>query len=294
MPDFALLKECLDRLAADYGPQFLDTDPLGVVHEYAAPEDIEVAGFVVSALGYGGARQIRQSAHAVLARTGDSPARFAAETTPEEALERFRGIKHRWSDEGDIAFLFWAAGEMIRKYESIGALVRMLDNPEEETVEGVMTRFADWIRERYSGVFRRSAARTHISYLTPSPADGSACKRPAMYFRWMTRGPDGIDFGLWKFISPARLVIPVDTHIARMGRLLGLTSRKNADWKMALEITRALRSLDPTDPVRYDFALVRPGILGECPPSGTENCRECTLNEVCREAIGRTGPTGPL
>jgi uncharacterized protein (TIGR02757 family) len=289
VPDFALLKECLDRLAADYGPQYLDTDPLGVVHEYTAPEDIEVAGFAVSALGYGGARQIRQSAHAVLARTGDSPARFAAETAPEKMLERFRGLKHRWSDEGDIAFLFRAAGEMIREYGSIGAFVRTLDHPAEETVEGTMTRFAEWIRERYSDDFRRNAARTHISYLVPSPADGSACKRPAMYFRWMVRGPDGIDFGLWTFISPARLVIPVDTHIARMGRILGLTSRKSADWKMALEITRALRALDPADPVRYDFALVRPGILGECPPSGTGTCRECALCAVCREAKSHGG-----
>jgi uncharacterized protein (TIGR02757 family) len=282
----ALLKKNLDRLVTDYGPRHLDTDPLGVVHEYTVPEDIEVTGFVVSALGYGGTRQIRQSAHAVLARTGGAPARFAAETTPEELLERFRGLKHRWSDAGDIAFLFRVAGEMIRRYGSIGELVRSLDNRTDETIEGVMTRFAHWIGERYTEFFPRNEPRTHISSPMPSPGSGSACKRPAMYFRWMTRGPDGIDFGLWNFISPARLVIPVDTHIARMARRLGLTSRKSADWKMALDITRALRSLNPDDPVRYDFALVRPGILGHCPPSGAGKCRECTLKNICREAVG--------
>ncbi len=288
MTDTELLKTCLDRLAADYGPQYLDTDPLGVVHEYAAPEDIEVAGFVTAALGYGGAGQIRRSAHAVLDRAGASPAGFAEEAAgmaPQTLVARFAGVKHRWTDAGDIAFLFRAAGEMIREHGGIGALVRELDDPEDETIEGVLTRFADWIHARYSPEFRLGGARAHVSYLVPSPADGSACKRPAMYFRWMTRGPDGIDFGLWKFISPSRLVIPVDRHIARMAALLGLTARRSPDWKMALDITRALRSLDPEDPVRYDFALVRPGITGECAPGSRDGCACCALKEVCGKAI---------
>jgi endonuclease III len=108
----------------------------------------------------------------------------------------------------------------------------------------------------------------------------------------MARGPDGIDFGLWKFISPARLVIPVDRHIARMAALLGLTARRSPDWKMALDITRALRALDPEDPVRYDFALVRPGITGECPPSSRDGCRGCILGEVCGGAV-EPGSHGP-
>lgn len=289
MADTPLLKTCLDRLAADYGPRYLDTDPLGVVHEYADPADIEVAGFVTAAIGYGGAGQIRRSAHELFLRAGEPPARFAARASAAEALERFRGFKHRWTDGADAAFLFWAAGEMIREYGSIGALVRTLDDPAGKTVEGTMTRFAAWVRARWSPAFRGDAARTDISYLVPSPADGSACKRPAMFFRWMVRGPDGIDFGLWRFIAPARLVIPVDTHIARMARLLGLTSRKNADWKMALEITRALRTLDPEDPVRYDFALVRPGITGDCTPGAPGECRGCALAGICREASGRDG-----
>lgn len=287
MPDPALLKACLDHLAADYGPAYLGTDPLGVVHEYSAPEDIEVAGFVTAALGYGGAGQIRRSAHLVLDRAGSSPARFAAEAAemaPKALVARFAGLKHRWTDAGDIAFLFHAAGKMIREHGGIGTLVRELDNPAEETIEGTLTRFASRIRALHSPEFRLGGARAHISYLVPSPADGSACKRPAMYFRWMARGPDGIDFGLWKFISPSRLVIPVDRHIARMAVLLGLTARRSPDWKMALDITRALRSLDPEDPVRYDFALVRPGITGECPPASRDGCRGCILCEVCEGA----------
>ena len=287
VPDPALLKTCLDRLAADYGPQYLDTDPLGVAHEYSAPEDIEVAGFVTSALAYGGASQIRRSAHDVLARVGASPAQFAEEAarmSPKTLVSRFEGLKHRWTDAGDIAFLFRASGEMIRDYGGIGALVRNLDDPAEETIEGVLTRFAAWIRTRHTPEFRLGNARKNISSLFPSPADGSACKRPAMFFRWMTRGPDGVDFGLWKFISPSRLVIPVDRHIARMAALLGLTTRTSPDWKMALDITRSLRALDPEDPIRYDFALVRPGITGECTPVSRGECGDCALDGVCGEA----------
>ncbi len=283
-----LLKDCLDRLAEGYGSAYLDTDPLGVVHEYSDPADIEVAGFVTAALGYGGAGQIRRSAHEVFARAGEPPAQFAVRVSPEEALDRFRGFKHRWTGGGEAAFLFLAAGAMIRGHSSIGNLVRSLDNPSEETVGGTMTRFAEWIRARWNSAYAGASARTGVSYLVPSPADGSACKRPAMFFRWMARGPDGIDFGLWKFISPARLVIPVDTHIARMARLLGLTCRKSPDWRMALDITRSLRALDPEDPVRYDFALVRPGITGDCTPGLRGDCRDCALAEVCTEA-GESG-----
>lgn len=272
MPDPVLLKACLDRLAAGYGPEYLVTDPLGVVHRYAAAEDIETAGFAVSAIAYGGAAQIRKSAHELLDRTDGAPGRFAAETSPEEIRRRFRGFTHRWTRGDDMAALFAAAGTMLREYGGIGACVRTFDDPAEETIEGALTRWTAWLR-------RLGLPPS----LVPSPADGSACKRPAMYFRWMTRGPDGIDFGLWRFITPARLVVPLDTHIARMARRLGLTARRTPGWKMALAVTRALRTLDPEDPVRYDFALVRPGIVRECPPSTPGECRDCVLAPVCGE-----------
>ena len=183
-----------------------------------------------------------------------------------------------------MAFVFWVAGRILDEFGSVGALVRSLDNPEEPTIQGVMTRFSAWIVDRYDISFRLSGARDGISYLIPSPAGGSACKRLAMYFRWMVRGPDKVDFGLWKFIGTSRLVIPVDRHIARMGKLLGLTSRATPDWKMALDITAALRTLDPDDPIRYDFALVRPGILRECTTRARGDCRSCLLRDICGEA----------
>lgn len=285
MTDFHKLKKCLDRLFDDYGTRYLDSDPVGLVHRYSSPEDREVAGFIVSALAYGGAGQIRKSAEKILSLTGSSPADFARTLTQKKLLEIFRVFKHRWTDGGDIAYLFWILGRIIKKNGSVGTFVKSLDNPREETITEVMTKFSEWIRVHYSNEFRQNSKRSSISYLVPSPANGSACKRLAMYFRWMVRGNDGVDFKLWNFIAPSRLVVPVDRHMARMGRLLGLTTRRSADWKMALEITESLRRLDPHDPVRYDFALVRLGILGECTSSAHGDCCVCVLRDVCLEAL---------
>ena len=285
MIDSSTLKSCLDRFADVYGTQFLDSDPVSIVHKYDTPEDLEIAGFVVSVLAYGNVSQIRKSAQNALSRAGKSLSEFVRTLNPENALDTFRSFKHRWTDAGDIAFIFCVLGKILDEFGTIGALVRTLDNPCESTIEGVMTRFSEWINGRYFDQFWMNSSRSDISYLIPSPSRGSACKRLAMYFRWMVRGPDSIDLGLWRFISPGRLVIPVDRHIARMAGLLGLTSRRSADWKMALDVTESLRYLDPHDPVRYDFALVRPGILGECTPMKKGDCLSCLLREVCREAI---------
>ncbi|MCE5249529.1 TIGR02757 family protein [bacterium] len=281
MNDPAALKACLDSLAADYDARFLDSDPVGLVHRYRFHEDIETAGFIVSVLAFGNAVQIRKSAETVLAYAGDSPARFARGLTPKSALEVFSNFKHRWTTGSDIAFLFFTLGRIVEEEGSLEALVRKLDNPGEKTIEELMARLSRWFVFRYTEDFGKNPGRPGISYLVPSPAGGSACKRLALFFRWMVRGPDGVDFGLWKFINSSRLVIPLDRHIARMAALLGLSSRRIQDWKMAIEITESLRQLDPDDPVRYDFALVRPGILRKCTAAKQGDCPECSLHNIC-------------
>ncbi len=286
MPD-SRLKDALDRLAGEYDARFIDTDPVGIVRRYTSPSDIEVAGLAVSSIGYGGAGLIRRGAEDILGRIGGSPSEFAANATAREAFARFKGFRHRWTDGADIALLFLAAGGMIREYGSIGEFIRAADDPSGETVEAAMTRFAGWLRARCDDLARSAGIAPRDPFIVPSPADGSACKRPAMYFRWMTRGPDSVDFGIWTFIAPSRLVVPVDRHMARMAVRLGLTGRKTADWRMALDITRALRELDPADPLRYDFALVRPGIVRSCAPGNPGNAggrASCALGAVCREA----------
>jgi hypothetical protein len=117
----------------------------------------------------------------------------------------------------------------------------------------------------YSAVYGSKGipADSYFPFLFPSPASGSACKRLCMFLRWMVRPADGIDLGLWKAIPPRKLIIPVDAHIQRISRFLGLTQRKQADWRMAQEITAALKKFDSDDPVKYDFSLCHIGISGD-------------------------------
>lgn len=278
------LKSCLDSLADSYGGDYLDSDPVGLVHDFSAMGDIEVAAFIASALAYGGAKQIRKSVRDALDRLDKSPSSCVMESSGRELRQRFKGFKHRWTDGDDMAYVLRKIGEIIMEHGSIGRFVESIDRPGDGTIERTLSLFSSRIVDSYQSEAGIKNTRNGISYLVPSPIKGSACKRMAMYFRWMVRGPDDVDFGLWSFIHPSRLIIPVDSHIARMGTLLGLTERKSPDWKMALEITAALKTLDANDPLRYDFALVRPGILGECSKSSKGDCSNCVLQTVCLDA----------
>lgn len=280
-----VLKERLDGLISHYDSRFIDTDPVALLHRFQDPRDCEVAGLAISSLAYGSASQIIRSAEAMLSITGPSPSSFAENLTIDEAEHVFQSFKHRWTDGSDMVRLWLALGDILRCHGSLGAFAESLDNPTEDTIENLMNRFSAAFTLNQPGFKSSDRKRKPPSYLIPAPSSGSACKRLALFFRWMVRGPDGIDLGLWRFISPARLVIPLDRHIARMGRRLGLTRQNGDNWKTALDITAALRSLDPRDPLRYDFALVRPGITGACPPQGN-GCGGCMLEGMCKTENG--------
>jgi uncharacterized protein (TIGR02757 family) len=142
-----------------------------------------------------------------------------------------------------------------------------------------LSRFLAWFRARWG----RGLSRQR-EFMFPDPGRGSACKRHNLFLRWMVRGGDGVDLGIWKCVAAADLVVPLDTHMARMGRSLGLFSRRAADWKAAEEVTRAFRAFCPEDPVRFDFALTRLGILGECTLRRRGPCRGCPLRPACAGA----------
>lgn len=121
-----------------------------------------------------------------------------------------------------------------------------------------------------------------LSYLLPSPAGGAA-KRLALYLRWMVRAEDGVDLGTWHHLEPSRLLIPLDTHIARIGRYVGLTDRQTIGLPTALDVTASLARLDPQDPLRYDLALCHLGISGACPTRREPAiCRDCPIRSICR------------
>jgi uncharacterized protein (TIGR02757 family) len=141
--------------------------------------------------------------------------------------------------------------------------------------------------------FRKSwgnALAAQRNFLFPDPRKGSACKRHNLFLRWMVRRGDGIDLGIWTAVSPRDLIVPLDTHMIRMGRLLGLSRRATPGWKMAEEITSALRTVCPDDPVKFDFSLTRIGILKECSAGRKGDCGICAVAKVCilNRKSGRT------
>ncbi|MBI1884102.1 MAG: DUF2400 family protein [Chlamydiae bacterium] len=121
-----------------------------------------------------------------------------------------------------------------------------------------------------------------VRFFLPNPKDGSTCKRLNLFLRWMVRGPDTIDLGLWREVSPSDLIIPLDTHVARISRYLGLSSSITYAWKVSCEITQNLKRLDSRDPIKYDFALCHLGISGDCPSRpDLDKCEPCMLRPIC-------------
>jgi len=170
-----------------------------------------------------------------------------------------------------------------REHGSLEALYRAVRGESADLRSG-LTAFLGWFRESWGESLPRER-----NFLFPDPRNGSACKRHNLFLRWMVRGGDGVDLGLWTVLSPRELVVPLDTHLARLGRWTGLTRRSALDWKAAEEITRAFRSVCPEDPLRFDFPLVRIGILGECTSRRTGRCTACPLARVCAVPRGRRG-----
>lgn len=267
----ALLKARLDTLVETFDVTTIEPDPLQLVLRYDDPRDQEVAGLIAAAFAYGRADIIVKNIGAVLDRMTPSPYRYLRTFDAREASKRFAGFAHRFHKTPDlVAFL-----GCIARHQSLGALFKECYDPADEDIGPSLTRFV----HRLLPTANRLPA---VSYLLTAPEDGSACKRMNLFLRWMVRRTPP-DLGLWTFVDPAKLVMPLDTHIHRISTFLGLSERKSADWKGARAITDRLAVFDAADPVRYDFALCRLGILDLCSRKRhKENCDVCLLRDVCR------------
>jgi uncharacterized protein (TIGR02757 family) len=281
-----LLKNVLDKLYATRSPLHLANDPLSFCHRYQDPADQEVAGLIAAAFAYGQVRIIIASLEKVFAAVGPSPRRFVEQFEPDQGRRLFAGFKHRFNDGRDLCALLWAIRTMLEEADSIGDFFLAGLEPGAPDITVALTEFTSAVLALdYAPVFGTATIPddSYFPFFFPSPASGSACKRLCMYLRWMVRPADGIDLGLWRQISPAQLIIPVDAHIQRLGRYLGFTSRRQADWKMAVEITAALRRLDPHDPVKYDFSLCHLGISEGCDGKDLSRCLTCAISDICRQ-----------
>ncbi|MEQ8766484.1 MAG: TIGR02757 family protein [Planctomycetota bacterium] len=263
----------------------LRRDPLLIPHEYDDPADAELAGLIAACLAYGRVETILQSVRTVLGILGDRPAIGLMATSARENLRALSGFRHRFNGEHDLALLLHYAREMIRRSGSIGEFFAEGD-PGGETIEGALSEFcrrALAIDPRPVIGRKTLPVKAGVRYLLSSPANGSACKRMNLLLRWMIRPADGLDLGLWQGVGPHRLVMPLDTHTARISRYLGLSSRRSIDWRMAVEVTESLRKIDPEDPIRFDYALCHFGILEHCPAKfDARKCEGCDLKGVCR------------
>jgi uncharacterized protein (TIGR02757 family) len=256
----------LDLFARRYDRAFLDSDPLGVVRRFDRPEDRELIGLLAAGLAYGRAGSIRASLDRLLDVLGPRPSRFLEGFDPVGDERRFAGFRHRFTSGRHVALLLsWvrSARETAGSLETL--FVQHDPDPAGPHVGPAMDAFADALAALDPGSPdspRHDADRAGARWLLPRPRDGSVCKRHCLFLRWMVRPEDGLDCGIWKRVSPARLVVPLDVHMERLARSLGWTRRRSPSWAMAVEVTDTLRRLDPDDPTRYDFALSRLGILG--------------------------------
>lgn len=257
-------------------------DPLYFPRLFESPSDQEAVAWIASSLAFGRVETIGDSIRWILARiaeTGISPGELMGEFHPREHKGLLDGLVHRWVRGRDLELFLWRSRCLIDRYGSLESAFVALDDPEVPNVRSGLIGLSSEFLSMSPGPYKETRGSR---YLLPNVALGSASKRVNLFLRWVVRPADGVDLGLWRRVSPARLVVPVDTHIARIARFVGFTRRATVNWAMAEEITAALARFDGDDPVRFDFALCHLGILGNCPSHRDEElCRECQLLNHC-------------
>lgn len=253
-------------------------DPIEYVHRYRDPADVELVGLVAACVAFGNVTALRRKLALALEALGPSPARAADDVAKTRAA--LRGWKHRVYRGDDLARLVVGARKVQKEHGSLGALVaKGLKN--EGDLREALAQLVDAIRR--AGGLDRVASRG-ARHLLPDPRGASGCKRLLLFLRWMVRGPDGVDLGPWRdLVAADRLLVPVDVHIHKLAKNLGLTKRVTTSWKTTEEITAALRVFDAADPVRFDFALCHMGMARRCPSKRDPiKCEGCGVQPVCR------------
>lgn len=273
------LKKILDRFYREY--DFRDRvrhDPIEFPHRYKNPSDIEAAGFISSCFAYGRVDLFKNVLEKILSKMGQSPYDFLMDFNVRRHRKGFEGISYRFNKNEDIICILFILHKVLKKNASIeNAFKRSYKSDDRNIENGLSGLMAEFLKIDTSGVYGENIKPKGLIQFFPSPVNGSACKRPNLFLRWMIRDKD-IDFGIWKDIPKNKLVIPLDTHIARISRCLGFTKRGAQDWKTAVEITESLKRLDPEDPLKYDFALCHHGISGMCRNNKKDSaCNECVF-----------------
>lgn len=256
------LKDFLDAAVQRYNrPDFITHDPISIPHRFQRLQDREIAGFWAATIAWGQRKTIVQNARRLVALMDDAPYDFIL-NHEEKDRARFLEFKHRTFQPTDTLYFLEFFQNFYRKNASLEMAFFTRQSPQADggqpgTVEQALLGFH---RDFFDHPFAPERTRKHVA----TPERGSTCKRLNMFLRWMVRrDAQGVDFGLWKSLQPSQLLMPLDVHVERVARRLGLLQRPQTDWKAVLELTENLRAFDPDDPVKYDFALFGLGIVGE-------------------------------
>ena len=272
----------LDRLYLDYNHANVVSDPVWMVRRYARADDQEIVAYCAAALAFGRVQSVLNSVEGLLQVMGPRPAEFVRAFVPARQRGSFAHLVHRWTKGVDLAALVWLLGQMLERSGSIEAFFAEGHEADAVDVEAGLESFsARALALDVKAVYGARRPRPGVAYLFSRPSSGGACKRLNLFLRWMVRR-DAVDLGVWSVVRPAQLVVPLDTHVIRVGRCLGLTKYTSPGWRMAADITRALRTLDPVDPVKYDFSLCHLGMMNACGFGKPQGSAHCPLRGTCR------------
>lgn len=249
------VKALLDAAVEQYNqPAFIAGDPISVPHRFARLQDREIMAFWAATLAWGQRKTIIQNAERLAALMDDAPHDFIVRHE-ETDRRRFLEFKHRTFQATDTLWFLEFLQQFYQKNDSLETAFSRHLSPGDDTTENALRGFH---RDFFAHPDAPQRTRKHVA----TPERGSTCKRLNMFLRWMVRRDGhGVDFGHWRAIRPAQLLIPLDVHVERVARRLGLLKRPQTDWKAVLELTENLRAFDPDDPVKYDFALFGIGVL---------------------------------
>ena len=281
--DAGNLSQALGQLYAAFDHPESALDPIQIVRRYHRVDDREIVAFVAAGLAFGRVASVMASVEAVCGVLGPEPAAFVRTFDPHRHAEPLLKIGHRWIRGRDLVALLWILRHLLERYGSLEAAFAAGLDPANADVGPALARLASEVRTiDLTPVYGLPPpAAPGVYYFFATPTTGGACKRLNLFLRWMVR-QDGVDPGGWTSVPASKLVVPLDTHTIRVGKCLRLTRRVSPGWKMATDITAALRRVDSIDPVRYDFALCHLSMMGACGYRSKQGNRECPLRTVCR------------
>jgi uncharacterized protein (TIGR02757 family) len=282
------LSASLDALYHDYNREDSASDPVHRVRPFADTADREIAGFCAAALAFGRVASVLNSIDALLAIMGPNPAAYVRQFDPCAPHPELRAMVHRWTRGNDLVALVWILRQILDRAGSLEAFFVQGLSSDADDVSDALDSFSSRALGLDIGkAYGRVPSRPGVCYFFPRPSAGSACKRVNLFLRWMVRR-DEVDLGVWTRVPASKLIVPLDTHVIRLGRCLRLTRYISPGWKMAVDITRSLRRLDPVDPVRFDFSICHVGMMNACGFGRKQADSQCPLKGLCHPRVRPT------